>query len=60
MLKSEPVGIRTLDTWIKSPVLYQLSYGPNFILGKIYNSFLWALKCYQADMYKENLFQKPF
>ena len=26
---NEPTGVRTRDTWIKSPVLYQLSYEPS-------------------------------
>ena len=26
-LSCAPGGVRTRDTWIKSPVLYQLSYG---------------------------------
>ena len=31
ILKSDPAGIRTQDPYIKSVLLYQLSYGINYI-----------------------------
>jgi hypothetical protein len=34
--KSDPAGIRTLDTQIKSLVLYQLSYGTIFKIAQIF------------------------
>ena len=52
--ENEPVGNRTLDTWIKSPVLYRLSYEPIFSNGYKPCLAMCNNTRHQADMYKEN------